>query len=483
MEKRMRVALITLALMSIMYAPAGAQKSFDVEKERADLWRFFADKHADIGDEYRKYQLFEDARAHYMRALEFDADNRGARSGLGQKKKGGEWVDDEPLPAESPLEGEAKAAARKKPDEARDKTYEKCAVRARKQVKDAESAGDADAARIMAIEVLRYAPNDEHARKLRGHINAGDDWMPEKCAEWRQAGLAAVAKATDGKEFPGTDEQAKAIGATFYRRQSDHLVTRSSKDIARAMTMHKHAEAHLTRAMEILGVSGAPFGTRRYTITHLDTNRRYYDMLEKVLKLEGDELEFGKKLSGHGQTDPWGFIARSNTDMQADDMIGNTLSIMLLESRRGGAGSADWLKTGFSYLVTSQVIARCGTTRSDMRKVGQTGSNFEVLPEFTKKSGSPEQLRDVILNEVIRGRDLPLEKLTQVGVNDMTIEYAAKGFSLMEYCFAKYPDATREWLKAAAPKADGRIAIIEKHLGKKVDELEKDWRAWVLMNY
>jgi hypothetical protein len=141
------------------------------------------------------------------------------------------------------------------------------------------------------------------------------------------------------------------------------------------------------------------------------------------------------------------------------------------------------LKTGFSYLVTSQVIARCGTTRYTMKKLGQTGSDFDALPEFSKKSGSPEQLRDVILNEVIRGRDLPLEKLTQVGVNDMTIEYAAKGFSLMEYCFAKYPDATREWLKATAPKADGRIAIIEKHLGKKVDELEKEWRAWVLMNY
>ena len=58
-------------------------------------------------------------------------------------------------------------AARKKPDEARDKTYEKCADRARKQVKAAVSAGDPDAACIMAIEVLRYAPNDEDARKLK----------------------------------------------------------------------------------------------------------------------------------------------------------------------------------------------------------------------------------------------------------------------------------------------------------------------------
>ncbi len=480
----MRVAIICLALVAMAYVPANAQRTFDLDKERASLWSFFADKHADIGDAYKRVQLFEDARAHYLRAHEFEPDHSGAHRGLGNRKRGGEWIEDKPLPEKSPLEGEDKKKAREKPDEFRAETYGKCADRARRAISSAQSAGDERAARILAAELLRYAADDQSARTMRGHAQAGGEWMPAAVAEWRKLGMETLHAAGEGDAMPGEDPQAKEIGSVFHRRQGQYIAVRSTRSDERARQMHKHGHAHITRAMAILGVEAAPLGAHKYTLTHLNLNSEYFAMLEKVLKLEGDRLEFAKRLSGHAQRSPWGYIARSNTAAAADDMFGNTLAIRVLEQNRANTGgSANWLKTGFSYLVTSQVIGLCGTTRYSIRSVGHSGSNFDVLPEFSKKSGSPEQLRDVILNEVIRERDYPLERLVMVEVNDMTLEYAAKSFSLLEYFFATNPEATRKWLKDAPPKATERIAMIEKHMGKKVDELESEWREWVLLNY
>jgi tetratricopeptide (TPR) repeat protein len=467
--------------MATVAAPA--QRVMSLEEEQARLWSAFADAHADIGNAYARAQLFEDARAQLYYALSLDPDHQRARRWLGYRRVRGEWVEDSPLPEKSPLTEEEKAEARVRPDENRQRLYQRSANRALSRVEAARDAGELRTARILAHEVLYYDPDNAVARELRGHARDGAQWVPGFSAPWRDAGRKLVQTASEGDDWPGEDEQAKAIETTFVRRQSQHLAVRTSFDEERAREMHRHAEATLNRAMELLGVEDRPFGGHRFTLTHLRSVLQYHAMLEKVLKLEGTQLDFARRMAGHSQREPWGFVCRGDAP-GADDMMGNTISIRVLEQFREGQGvSQPWITTGFSYLVTSQSLGTCSTTRYRLVERPITGASHQEMPEFTRKSGTPEHLRHTILNEVIHKRDLPLNELVHVDTNDMVLEYAAKAFSLMEFFFAEHEEATRKWLAGGRAPRQERVKQLEEHFGMKINELEIAWREWVLAKY
>lgn len=478
--KRLAVSILACFALLAVSAPAGGQAAYDLEGNRKRLWDFFADKHAEIGDEYKKARMFEDARQQYLRGLELDGEHRKCRQGLGQKKKGNQWVDDEPLPERSPLKPNEKIEARKKGDQLRDENYKKCADRARKQVQAAQQAGDQRAARIICNELVYYAPDDSEARKLKGHVKSGEDWVPAFAKAWREQGGKHVEAAATGEEVTQEDEHAKAINTRFAVRSGKWLTARTSHDDARCRLMHRNAEAAAARSIELLGLE-APFGRHRFTVTHLKSSDEYFAMLEKVLKLTGDDLEFAKKLTGHGHSNPWGFVCRGTTDAGADDMIANTIAINVMNAHRGKRAQP-WTDTGFAYLITSHTLGTTSTTRYTLIKQGTTSSDHKVMPDLTKKSGTPEHLREAILRAVTYGRDMPLSRLLVTKTNDMDLEAAAKAFSLMEYWLHTDAENLRKYL-LSKEEPDKLVQDIEQHFGKKIDEIEAAWREWVLANY
>ncbi|MBX3461428.1 MAG: hypothetical protein KF696_15895 [Planctomycetes bacterium] len=478
--KRSVVAAVACLVLLILNSPAQSQAGYDLEGNRKRLWDFFADKHAEIGDEYKKAQLFEDARQQYLRGLELDEEHRKCRQGLGQKKKGNQWADDQPMPERSPLKPNEKIEARKKGDQLKDDNYKKCAERARKQVQAAQQAGDERAARILANELFYYAPDDAAARKLKGHLKSGDDWAPEFAKKWRDEGIKQVEAAGFGEDVSGEDEHAKALNTRFVVRSGKWLTARTSLDDARCRLMHRNAEAAAARSIELLGLE-APFGRHRFTLTHLKSNDEYFAMLEKVLKLEGDELEFAKKLTGRGHNNPWGFVCRSPSDAGADDMNANTIAINVMNAHREKRAQP-WMDTGFAYLITSHTLGTTSTTRYTLIKQGTTSSDHKVMPDLTKKSGTPEHLREAILRAVTYGRDLPLSRLLVTKVNDMDLEAAAKAFSLMEYWLHTDKENFRKYL-LSKEEEDKLAANLETHFGKSLAEIEAAWREWVLANY
>jgi hypothetical protein len=250
--------------------------------------------------------------------------------------------------------------------------------------------------------------------------------------------------------------------------------------------MHRNAEAAMKRAMELLGKEGAPFGRHKYTILHLQNFEEFEAMLTKVLKLEGDELEFGLQLSGYGQSKPYGYFTWANTEGGADDMLCNTIALRVLAhaQEEGLADRVPWVDTGWGYFVTSHTLGTTLTQRYTMKKEGATTTGAPVIPEFTKKAGTPDLLREVALYSIRHDRDIPLRQLDATEVNDMQQEHAAKSFSFMEFIYATQPDKARAWLKAGGDnKAEDRIKKMEQHFGKPLEELENDWREWVLLNY
>ncbi|MCA8912676.1 MAG: hypothetical protein KDB82_13310 [Planctomycetes bacterium] len=484
----MKRAIGGFALIGLLLAlsvPARAGDDFDLEKERGKLYEWLADKHADIGDAYKKVQIYSLARKQYDRARELEPDNRSAWEGLGYKKRSGEWVVDEPLPDKDGVNGRDFLEARKKPDEEQKDTYEKCARRCRKLMEKAQDAGDARSAKIVAIDLLYYEPDNAEVHKLRGHEKDGEAWLPGVAKKWRDAGHEAVKAATFGDEMEGEDEQAKTIGATFNRRKGDWLTTRTSYDMTRAKMLHRNGEATIARAQALLGTDGPPFGKYKYTITHLQSRDEYEGMLTKVLELDGDDLEFARRLSGHGQSKPYGYFCFSSTAESADDMLCNTIALRVLAHAQGGSSDrAPWIDTGFGYLVTSQVLGTTMVRRYTMKQVGMTASDDKVIPEFTKKSGTPELLREVALYNINYNHDIKLRELIATKINDMQQAHAAKSFSFMEFIYAEHPEQAKVWLKRGGDKKpEDRAKALEADFGKSVEAIEDEWREWVLMNY
>lgn len=478
------ICLTTLAFLLVISTPANAG-DFELDKERGKLWEWLADKHAKLGDEYKQVKIYSLARKQYDRSRELEPDNRKAWEGLGFKKKSGEWVVDEALPDKDEVFGAAFLEARKKPDEEKVETYEKCADRCRKLVEKATDAGDTRSARIIAIDLLYYEPENAEAHKLRGHEKDGDVWLPAISKKWREAGHKLVADASFGEELEGEDEQAKEIGSSFNRRKGDWLITRTSYDVTRAKMLHRNAVAVVKRTQELLGTEGPPFGQYEYTITHLQTRDEYEGMLTKVLKLEGDDLTFARRLSGHGQSKPYGYFCYSVSDASADDMLCNTVSLRVLaHAQSGKRDRAPWIDTGFGYLVTSQVLGTTMVQRYTMKEVGTTTADDKVIPEFSKKAGTPELLREVALYNINYNRDIPLRQLIATEINDMQQAHAAKSFSFMEFIYANHAEQASKWLKrGGTQKAIERTAAIEEDFGVKLEDLENEWREWVLMNY
>jgi len=484
----MRALSVTL-LLSLLVAHAVAQDPkqpppFEFDKERAKAWEYLADKHADLGDDYKKAQVYGDARKHYDRARQLIPDMPKAMKGLGFDKRRGEWVMDKPLPEKEVLDAKALAEARKKPDDKKPKDYVRCAERCKRLMEDARKAGDERGQRLAAIDLLYYDPENAEARKLRKHAKDGEDWLPDFAKAWRDEGRKALEAGTFGEEITAEDPQAKEIGGKFWSRQSAWLVVRTSVDENRAKMMHRAVEVHTARAMTLLGLKDQPFGpARKFTLTQVNTTALWEAMLTKVMKLEGDNLEFTKKLQGTYMREPSGFLTRGVFEASADDMIGNSTVIQVMYRARGGGETPPWISVGFSYLITSQVLGSTSTVRYTIEQKGATSSSHEVIPEFTKKSGSPELLREVALMDVVFGKDPALNNLLLLETNDMNQSAAAKAFSLMEFFFHQYPDQARKWLNTPAAEKKERVKELTDMFGKSIEELELQWREWVLARY
>ena len=482
---RLFAALTALLLGACLTQPAAQPKAptFDFEKHRAAANDFLADRHAGLGDEYKKVKVYLEARKQYDRAREYVPEHTRALRGLGYDKKRGEWVLEKPLPDKEELEPQALVDARKKVEDTRTRELRRCADRCRKLMEDAGKGGDERGRRIGAMYLLRYEPNDAEAHKARGHVFEYTEWMPDFAAAWRTQGAAVLANAAAGSAVEGEDEQARAVGTRFFRRDGAHLVSRTSVDEERARVMHKAVEANMLRAMELLGVKEHPFGKGlKYTVTQVN-KAQYEEMLTKVLKLEGDRLELIRRLQGTGMAQPWGFLTRAG-GAAADDMIGNSVALRVLGGARGyKPESAYWLTTGFSYLVTSHVLGTTSTVRYNLEDKGATASTHAVMPEFTKKSGTPEALREVALYDACFGRGLPLDRLVLLDVNDIDQSAAAKAFALMEFFFLEHKDKAVKWLTGPAVEAEDRAKALEAAFGTPLSELENEWREWVLARY
>jgi hypothetical protein len=481
--KRLGLSLICLFILSIAVVDVESQRRFDLERERTRLWEWLADRHAELGDEAKRRQLYPQARSEYNRARVLVEDHRNAMRGLGFRQRRGAWVEEDPMPERPELAGEELAEASMAFREHRERVFQRCADRVQQAIDRANRAEDSEAARILASDLLFYDPENAEARRSRGHVRHENDWMPEFVLEWRKAGLDRVERASDGTPVEALDHDEEKIGVTFAKRESTHMRARAGTE-ERAAELHRLAEATMWRAMDVLGRTEEPFGRGlRFTASHVQRHE-FEAILKEVMELDQERLIFVLRLSGHGTRNPWGFMTRAPGPLGATDQLCNTIAVRVMESTREGSGlSQPWISVGFSYMITSQTLGTTSTVRYTLEPRGRTSAGESVEPELTRRSGTPEALREIALNMVTWGSDVPLTELINTGVNDMTQHHAAKSFALMEFFFDRYNREARAWLRMPVAEQAERESEIVDSFGKPLSELEEEWKQWVLEQY
>jgi hypothetical protein len=480
---RFGLSLICLIILSLAVVDVESQRRFDLERERTRLWEWLADRHAELGDEAKRRQLYPMARREYNRARVLVENHRNAMRGLGFRQRRGGWVEEDPMPERPDLDGDTLAEASMAFQEQRERVFQRCADRVQQAMDRANRAEDPQAARILASDLLFYAPDNEEARRLRGHVRHENDWMPDFVQRWRESGLDRVERATDGDVVEALDHDEEKIGTTFSKRESAHMRARAGSD-ERAAELHRLAEATMWRAMDVLGRTEDPFGGGlRFTASHVQRHE-YEAILRDVIEVEQERLNFVLRLSGHGTRNPWGFMTRAPGPIGATDQLCNTIAVRVMETTREGRTlSQPWISVGFSYMITSQTLGTTSTVRYTLEPRGRTTAGDPPTPELTRRSGTPEALREIALNMVTWGPDVPLTELIHTEVNDMTLNHAAKSFALMEFFFSRYEREARAWLRMPVADRGERESELVDSFGKSLAEIEAEWKDWVLEHY
>ncbi|MCC6573055.1 MAG: hypothetical protein IT462_04615 [Planctomycetes bacterium] len=474
---------LTTALFLLLLTAAVLAGDFDFAAERAKANTWLAGEHADVGKDYAKAGLNVSARAQFERALSLVPEHADAMKGLGNKKVDGRWVSDKPLPKDDAAG--AKAADADKIDKARDKFYGKAAERLRKLAENAEGAGLFTEANLTWSEVLYYVANDATAlgklgRKPDGKggfaapfINAG-----------REHGRKVLSEASEGVEG-ALDPQGEGLGAKLYVHSGGAIIARATESAKRAARIHKVGAGASALAHELLGAE-LPLISERdpYTLTTLQKPEQYTAMVEKYTDLKGEEKALALKLMGEGQKSPWGYFVKEVYAETAEDMLANTTSLVVLQRFRAfGPRNDPWIETGFSYLVTARLLGTTLCVRYRLEEEAVTQARKASSPTIKFDTRTPEGQRAHVLGAVRLGKDIPLRVLASTELNDMKVGHAAKSLSLFEFFFDVHRDATLKWL---AKKAVSKAAELEQcceALGKTPEELDAEWRRWVLLSY
>lgn len=481
----MKRAAYALLLALFLNSAVVAQAAFDFQAEREKLLELLADEHTDIGREFAKATIYSDARFHFSRAVVLVREFDKAMKAQGYEKKDGRWVlnPKDALPLKDGLSGDKLTAERERLGKKRDAAYKRLADKIRAAARRARDAQAAEDALALESFLNYYAPDDAEARKARGHVKIGEEWGPSFAKAAREAGAKHLQEAGEGEKVAEEDPQGKVIGARLWVRKGTHIVARAVESDDRAARLHRVLEGIVRLGRDTLKVEGPVFNGRQFTGTVVQRQEQYLAMVEKLSGKTGSDLELARKLAGSSQKDPWGFFCREGGWPSGDDMLGNTVAINVLYSCRGGV-SEPWINTGFSYLMTGRLLGTTNTVRYTVKEEGQTavGGGAEE-PDLKKKSEGPQKLRALALFQAQTQTDTSLRALAVLDLNSLNMEHAAKAFSFFEFLFEKHPDKARQWLKLKPGQKAAEIANLEKALGVTVEELDSQWRRWVLTSY
>lgn len=466
-------------------APSGADAA------PADL---FAAKAPDVGraaaaklwpavDEARKAQLFEFAVREARRVVEQDPEHKGARAVLGQVRRDQGWAEDPAVVAKNPRTNfPAKAPG-----------LEEAAAIERRWVRDVAAARSAAAGAWAAFgEELRRkldSPGAEKANRRAVAIDPACAKARAALGEYRWKGLVwlteaqvrAVDAACVAQRVDVASPCDEAFGVKLRTVETPHFRIESRMDPSRLTEFARWLET--AYAVHLCDIGKEPTAQMFQSIVRMVVCEDESEWNTWINKFVPWDKEFNRKLDGcWSDTYAYGMKPPSDgaDETRRDHLVHR--AVHAVNKVAIGQSWPSWIDEGLAHLTTIRVQGMTKTwclapTKSDYAKLAQPGIGKEGwvdMAEWRAKVRASALARD----------DLPFRTLACQPFPTLGFDAVLKAWSMLDYWREDDPASFKDVLpKMRGVKDQSGGAILEKHFGKSLEDIDEGWRRWVLRTY
>lgn len=486
-------ALVTLSL-ALCAAPLSALRAQEVKQPDDPAFLYFeaakrkilkaaGDKVWEAAEQAKRRNFFQYATQEAERALGFDPDQKDAREYLGYVKRGKEWVLDDEEAAKVRRENVRGGSSGKQEsvesfEQRIEEWKEKFLAKANEFVasryaalgEDCDKKGYPLQARKGYEESLRLDPDNSKARKGLGYKKMGKVWLTKEQDEAREN----AAKAEEVKE---TSRWDSVLGAELTKAQSEHFRIEARLPIEECKEICFALETGYAYYLSDLGIDPTKdvFG-RRATIVIMEDG----DQWQKWCDAFGGD-DFTRKCGGTGDTGGLVYGHRmqesSTPILRKDSALHQAIHMLNLKvfNMQGGA----WINEGLAYYYSVKVQETCLTHCVALKK-GQYANQGQEggLKDWNDAANWKPNVRELVQ----RKADVELRELVLKPITQLEFEATIKSWSVIQWMM----DTERDRFIALLERLGGQtnhVKVLESEFDKSLEDLDVDWREYVLRNY
>lgn len=482
----MRAVFLTLAGLAAVCAPSPASAG---ERDAAVL--YFEAREAEIAKTAAKLfwkaaKAARDDALHWQcndlceRILFLYPDHKGAREHLGWKRVKDRWVLDEAAASKVIRENTRKSG------ENVAKYWKRVGAWRKKYVDPAErelakrfvKVGDTCKRRKYPLQALRayhraiYCDaDDDEARRRLGREPLDGLWVPTRLSA-AYAQLRGVDRAAPEPEWEA------ALGKPLRGRQTRHVRIVATSHESETEYMARAGELAYLITLDFLGLDlerdwlkGARM---RFPVIDESHWRAWVRAFPREGQSESDAMNYG--FLGSAER---GVYANKRTERfdhhDIADFVAHEVSHIVLH-RAYGPGQPPWVFEGLAQHVSALIAPT-----ADSRCFSTASTRYGNADDRQRWEGSP-QWRLLVRELVKSSDDLALRGLLDLPIERMNLETGVKAWSVLTWLYENDRKATKELLGTVKAKGD-QVALLAKLYGKTPEELDAEWRAYVMRNY
>ncbi len=319
---------------------------------------------------------------------------------------------------------------------------------------------------------LRLDPENSAARKGLGYKKMGKVWITGA----QEKAIKDAGKSTELKEESRWDTE---FGVKLVKAETTHIRIEGVLDLADVKEIAETSEMAYALYLADLGRDPTDdfFGGKKARLVFMEEGdqwKKWVDAFgggEFALKNSGFGshvgLQYGKKLG-----------AGSDQVLRKDGAVHTLVHMLNLKvlNIQGGA----WINEGLAYYYSVKVQETCRTHCVGIKKDARYGK--ETASGGIKDWNDASNWKPNVLELVKSKADIELRELVLKPVEELEFEATVKSWSIISWMMDTDRDKFIE-LVGELGGQDKHVGILEAWWGDGCEEIDKQWREYVLRNY
>jgi hypothetical protein len=430
--------------------------------------------------------LHTTARRIHERVLEFDADNRIARAGLGFRRADGEWRRRDAVAKEVAARKDGDAALAEKQQAAWQRAEEK---HVEEVVRVCVKYGTLEQRRPILEPLLARMPRRADLHEALGHVKVGDNYarpgmvemvklMPWRLQIWHNqaTGPVTVIRSDYARKIPGL-----ADDLAYYRAERS--------DVASTLEAGHEVAVAVARTQAFLRLLLGDEAPRWQPSPVLFLQAKPYAALVRALHPDLDAFKLYSRFENYEHRDFYAirvYLVGDAAERYAHGAGYYTMFRLAVPPAPGAARERDtrcyaWLLEGFGYLVGLEMFDRAHVSFVSIEETATKRVYTRPPPVQRTRANCLKWLRE----QVMAGRAYPLREVCSRSLNNLDFCASMQAYTLLRFLFMYDPARAKRLplalrAQTGGPQADRADRALREVFGKGPEDLERFWRAFVV---